>query len=349
LQKRDTRSMNYHIRNNAFTDVKNIFNINNTALVDISNNKISGSLMQQKFDTTVNDITFDKTGDQAKPVIDKSYFPGLAEMPDGQKTRLGPGQLKGKKYIMVTEWGPYSFKYPIAWREKTDSSGKIQLDMIGPAGKWKIVSMKGVTVASATAGTIPGSLIVQKDTAGLTNIDIQFEYIGGAVTSQSGAKYKPGQPYLFHYRQFDISYKWQTRWFVFDTTSGPVKNEAKFRQLLAGQPVKTSEGPELSTVFGKGFGKNIPREKIATVSSSQINVPDGLYRIGISASEMVKLYIDDKLIIENWEPSKLIYDGDYHRDAVVPLKGRHTIRIEQAQYGDYGMLNLIIQPAYKQN
>lgn len=348
LQKRDARSINYSIRNNTFTDVKNIFNINNTDKVLIENNKISGSTLQQKFDTTVNDLEFDKTGDHIKPIIDSGYFPKLAGIANGQNTRLPVGHPQGKKYIMMTQWGPYSFKYPIAWRNKTDSSGKISLDMVGPTGKWKIISAKGVTQPSTTSGTVPGSLIVQGDTTALADIDIQFEYTGEAVTSTFGAKYKTGQPYRFHYRQFDIPYKWETKWFVFDTTNEPLKNEAKFRQLLAGQPVKTTQGPDLSTVFGKGFGKNIAREKIATVSTSVINVPQGLYRIGISASEMVRVYIDDKLVVENWDPSKLIYDANYHRDAIVTLKGLHTIRVEQAQYGDYGMLNLIIQPVYKE-
>lgn len=249
----------------------------------------------------------------------------------------------------MTEWGPYNFKYPIAWRNNTDSSGNIRLDLVGPAGKWKIIGMKGATAPTNQSGVMPGNMTIRKDTSSLTNIDVKFEYNGDAVTSPFGKKYKAGQPYYFHYRQFDIPYKWETKWFVFDTTSDPVRNEAKFRQLLAGKPVKTTEGTELSTVFGKGFGKSIAREKIATISSSTIDVPDGVYKIGISASEMVRVYIDDKLIIENWDPSRLIYDADYHRDAVLRLKGQHVVRVEQAQYGDYGMLNLIIKPVYKEN
>ncbi|MFB9844952.1 right-handed parallel beta-helix repeat-containing protein [Mucilaginibacter ginsenosidivorans] len=349
LKKRDTRSINYSIRNNTFTDVKNIFNINNTDNVAIDNNKISGSTLQQKFDTTVNDLEIDKTGGQAKPVIDSSYFPKPGVIVSGQNTRLAASEPQGKKYIMMTEWGPYSFKYPIAWWNKTDSSGKISLDVLGPAGKWKIIGIKGATALTNASGVLPGNVTIRKDTSALTNIDIKFEYKGDAVTSAFGKKYRAGQPYYFYYRQFDIPYKWETKWFVFDTTSDPVKNEAKFRQLMAGKPVKTTEGTELSIVFGKGFGKNIPREKIATMSSSAIDVPEGLYKIGISASEMVRVYIDDKLVMENWDPSRLIYDADYHRDAVLPLKGRHIMRIEQAQYGDYGMLNIIIKPVYKGN
>jgi len=349
LQKRDTRSMNYHIGNNTFTNVKNVFNINNTAQVNIVNNRVSGSVIQQKMDSTVKDITFDKMGDQVKPVIDSSYIPKLKGLAAGQNAMLPVNHPKGKKYIMMTEWGPYSFDYPIAWWNKTDSTGKMYFDLPGPAGQWKIVNMRGVSVPSALSGVSPGELTVQKDTAALTNIDIELQYTGAEITTPFGGKYKAGRPYTFHYREFDIPYHWQMKWFAFDTTSDPVKNKAGFTKLLNGTPVKTVQGADLGSVFGKSFGKNIAREKIATVSTSDINVPDGLYRIGISASEMVRLYIDDKLVIENWDPSKLIYDADYHRDVIIPLKGKHTIRIEQAQYADYGMLNLRIQPVYKDN
>ncbi|HZX59615.1 MAG TPA: right-handed parallel beta-helix repeat-containing protein, partial [Mucilaginibacter sp.] len=349
LQKRDTRSMNYHIGNNTFTNVKNVFNINNTTGVNISNNKVSGSVIQQKMDSTVKNITFDKMGDQVKPVIDSSYFPKLKGMAEGQNAMLSAGHPKGKKYIMMTQWGPYSFNYPILWWNKTDSTGKMYFDLAGPAGGWKIVSMKGASKPSVSAGVIPDELVVQRDTSSLTDVDIELQYRGGEIISPFGIKHKAGRPYTFHYRQFDIPYHWQMKWFAFDTTTDPVKNQAGFKKLLVGTPVKITQGVDLSTVFGKAFGKNIPKEKIATVSTSGIDVPEGLYRIGISASEMVRVYIDDKLIIENWDPAKLIYDADYHRDATISLKGKHTIRIEQAQYGDYGMLNLRIQPVYKDN
>jgi len=347
LQKRDTRSMNYSIKNNAFTNVKNIFSIYNTSQINISNNRVSGGTIQQKMDSTVKDLVFDKVGDQVKPVTDSSYFPHLKRIPGGQNAMLPAGHPKGKKYIMMTEWGPYSFNYPIAWLEKTDSTGKMYFDLLGPAGDWKIIKIRGASAPSASSGKFPGTLTLQKDTAELTDIDVEMEYKGEGIVSPFGVKNAAGYPYIFHYREFELPWRWQTKWFAFDTTNDPLKNEAKFKTLLFGRPVKIIKGPDLNKLFGSGFGKNIPKEKIATVSTSDINIPDGLYRVGISASEMVRVYLDDKLVIENWNPAKLIYDADYHRDTVIPLRGKHSIRIEQAQYGDYGMLNFSIQPVYK--
>jgi hypothetical protein len=100
------------------------------------------------------------------------------------------------------------------------------------------------------------------------------------------------------------------KWFVIDSTHDPVKNENYYNSLQQSMPVKTTEGHDLSSVFEKGFGKNIPTEKIVTESTTDINVPAGLYRLGISASEMVKVFIDGKLVINSWDPTKIIYDAD---------------------------------------
>ncbi|MBS1529555.1 MAG: right-handed parallel beta-helix repeat-containing protein [Bacteroidetes bacterium] len=343
LKNRDTRSIDYEIRNNSFAGLKNVFSINNTADLVISNNKVTGSMFQQKMDSTIKNLEFDKTGDQIKPVIDSSYFPKIKTIPGAQNAQLPADHPKGKKYIMMNEWGPYSFDYPMLWLDSMNNTGKMYFELLGSAGNWKVLKVKGASNLSLSSGTISAQLTAQKDTASLTDIDIKLEYIGKAVTSQFGAKYPAGKPFIFHYREFVIPYHWQTRWFAFDTLSDPVKHIGEFEKLIAGVPDKISEGAELSTVFGRNFGKGIPTKNIATVSTSVIDVPEGAYKIGVSASEIMKVYIDGKLVIENWDPAKLVYDADYHKDATIHLKGKHIIRIVQAQYGDYGMLNLRVQ------
>jgi hypothetical protein len=57
----------------------------------------------------------------------------------------GAGRLAGRKNILMTEWGPYNFQYPIIWNTNpTDTSGKMEFDVLGPKGEWKIISVKGV-------------------------------------------------------------------------------------------------------------------------------------------------------------------------------------------------------------
>lgn len=346
LKQRDTRSMSYTIANNSFNGLRNVISINNTAHVLFTNNKVTESSFQQKFDSTVKDIVIEKTGDGVALVNDSSFYPVLAGIPNGQNAMIPAGKPKGKKYIMMTPWGPYNFDYPMLWLTKADS-GRLYFDIIGKPGKWKIKHIKGVTQPSAASGFIPGELSFVKDTSAMKDIDIELEYKGESIVSPFGKLYPAGKAYLFHYREFNPSYNWKMKWFVIDSTHDPVKNENYYNSLQQSMPVKTTEGHDLSSVFEKGFGKNIPTEKIFTESTTEINVPAGLYRLGISASEMVKVFIDGKLVINSWDPTKIIYDADYHNDAFISLNGKHSIRVVQAQYGGYGMLFFSLQPVEK--
>ncbi|MCO5947375.1 right-handed parallel beta-helix repeat-containing protein [Mucilaginibacter flavidus] len=340
VQKRDTRSVNYLVSDNTFTNVKKVLNIHHTDSLAIVNNKLSESNIPEKLDSTVTHITLEKnTGSTEPKHIDYDRHIDQIKSPK----QLPESYPRGRKYIMMNDWGPYNFSYPIAWWQKTDSTGVMHFDMMGPQGDWEIVKMKGVSQPSKMAGKFSDNFAVKKDTSATTDIDIEFTYIGSAVTSPFGLKYPPGYPYTFHYREFNASTQWQMQWFAFDDSNEPLKHEAEFKKLIVGNSVKTSTGKLLADVFGKNFGKNIARQKIATVSTTEINVPAASYRLGISASELVKLYVDGKLVIKNWDPAKLKNDEDNHKDAIIKLSGKHTIRVEQAQYSDYGMLNFRLE------
>jgi hypothetical protein len=246
--------------------------------------------------------------------------------------------LKGKKYIMMTEWGAYNFGYPMLWLTKTDSTGKMFFDVYGNEGKWRIKRMQGVSAPSALKGSIPGQLTFQKNNSSIVDINIELEYAGVPVISPFGKKYKAGSPYIFSYNEFNLPIVWKVNWYAFDSSSDPLKQHASFRHLLNGEPVNTAEKKELNYTWWNGAGKGFPDSSFATVSTANINIPKGTYRIGITAGDIVKVFIDGKVIIDAWDISKKIFDADYHNDASVALDGKHTIRIEQAQYDGYGML-----------
>jgi hypothetical protein len=49
-------------------------------------------------------------------------------------------------------------------------------------------------------------------------------------------------------------------------------------------------------------------------------------------------------VIDAWDPSKVINDADYHREVTLTLKGRHKLRMEQAQYAGHRLLHLTVHP-----
>ncbi len=93
----------------------------------------------------------------------------------------------------------------------------------------------------------------------------------------------------------------------------------------------------------KEQSKELPDSKFATLVNTDVNAPQGTYRIGVTAGDIVKVYIDHKLVIDSWNPSAIVFDADYYKEAIVKLNGKHHIKIIQAQYGSYGMLSCTIK------
>ncbi len=69
-----------------------------------------------------------------------------------------------------------------------------------------------------------------------------------------------------------------------------------------------------------------------------MEVEKGKYRLSVTADDLVKIFVDGKLIIDFWDVTKYRYDEDTHHTAVVELNGRHTIRIEQVENSGYATL-----------
>jgi parallel beta-helix repeat protein len=343
MNSRDTRSRDYKISNNTFTGVKTVFDIKRSENILLENNKATGYKTLLKTDTAVKNLVVKNESEIINTEDDSTYIASVLPKIQLMNAMLPEQHRKGKKYIMMTEWGPYNFSYPILWLTKTDSTGKMFFDVIGNAGVWKIKKMQGVSQPSVTNGSVPAVITFQKNNSSIKDINIEMEYKGAAIIAPFGKKYKAGTPFNFSYKEFDMPMAWKVKWYAFDSTSDPIKQPAAFQHLLNSTPIKTAETKALNYVWWNGLGKGFPDSNLATVSTTAINIPKGMYQLSVSAGDIVKVFVDDKLVMDAWDISKKVYDADYHNDASIALGGKHIIRIEQAQYGGYGMLVFKLQ------
>lgn len=347
---RDVSSMNYAIQSNLFSKEGRCIFITHSSNVLIQNNKISGTTQFIQLDSSVektlikNNISVNK-----QPYPHNEFHSQFAptEMKDADKVITSDKDSLGRRYIMMREWGPYDFQSPILWWTKTDSSGKMYFDILGPKGEWKVKNTKGVYDLSAEKGQVPGGLSVHKRPN--EDINITLEYMGQRVISPFGQKYPAGTSYLFSYKKLFLPTLWNVKLFSFTDSTDPVKHPVAFEKMLSSSsPLKQIIVKRLDNSFWNKLGTNLPASKITTVSTAEINFPKGRYLIGVSAGDIVKVYIDNKLVINAWDTSKLVYDADYHHQTTLSLKGRHNLRIVQAQYGSYGMLYFTLNPkSYK--
>jgi parallel beta-helix repeat protein len=195
---RDTRSVAYNISMNSFNNNPLVFNLSRSDSLWIHDNTYNGEWANYfKSDSTVMhlDSLFDPftTGSPVEPVIFSS---------DSKWPFEGSGKFKGRKNILITEWGPYDFNYPVIWNTNpTDTGDLMRFDLLGPKGQWQIKSIRGVQNVSASQGDFPDSITAQKIKGDRTDILIELEYTGPAITTPFGEKIAAGKPYTILFQK----------------------------------------------------------------------------------------------------------------------------------------------------
>ena len=72
---------------------------------------------------------------------------------------------------------------------------------------------------------------------------------------------------------------------------------------------------------------------------------EGNYHIGVTGDDFVKLFIDDKEVIDAWDSKYTALDEDTHHQITLQLKeGNHLFRIVHAEKTGLATLMFYIKP-----
>lgn len=335
-QKRDTRSRNYLIEQNKFISNNIALQATLTDSLTLASNLYDSVKTTFKTDSTAAYIinennTADTFGIPVLPVINNPHDAFAF-------SKLHPG----KKEIRITQWGPYDYSYPILWLTDIDSTGKMQFDVLGPNGNWKLKDWKGVENISVNSEGFPATLTAQKTG---DDILIEAEYTGTSFTTQFGEKYPASKPYTFYFRDFTPQITWDVKWYKWDEAHDPNKNYQQFKQIFSNKPIKYETSKKIDYTWWGAIGKGLPADSFATVATGILQVPKGKYDLGVTADDLVKVFIDGKPVIDFWDASKYINDEDAHHSAIINLDGnKHNIRIEHVENSGYATLIFILTP-----
>jgi parallel beta-helix repeat protein len=291
-KKRDTKSRDYQILGNTFDNNKTDLNALRTFNVTL---KAEGAV---------------------------APTPAVHPLPGAMSAMLPEGARRGRNTIIVDEWGPYDFKSPKLWPSGRLSDRPLKLRVLGPAGQWTLKAVSGATL-SKQAGVVPDDVVVTPAGPG-ADLRIDLEYVGGTVVSPRGQVTPPGQPYVFSYMLFDPAIDWTVRFWKFDVASDPLAHLPVFEAMLATAPVRTEKAPRLDYPSAQSFGEGFA-DHIAIIADGVVTLAPGNYELLVTSDDGVKVWIDDKLVAEDWS----IHGA---KDDVAPLNGgRHRVRIEYFQ------------------
>ncbi len=178
---RNVASRQYLIADNLFEKVPEPFDISGTDSVIQSGNYRDSKVLPDQ----VTEIPLYQEPDWPEP------------LPSGLDVKLKDHERQGREYIIVNEWGPYNFEYPLIWPSEVNGNTYV-FSIYGPKGNWKLLRMTGFQNMSATSGSLPQSFTAERSDPDNEAL-IELEYSGTAFTDQFGQDYEQGTSYLFRY------------------------------------------------------------------------------------------------------------------------------------------------------
>lgn len=193
--KKDTRSRRYLIAVNSFNRNRVAMNISRTDSVRIFDNKVSLTALDYQVDSTVTNL--DTTSSEELVILLGEEKPvPIPEIRKPSNPFKGGGLWSGRKNIRMTEWGPYDFGYPMLWLSNPKDSGTLELEVLGPKGKWRIISSKGLDTIKQS-GLMGEKLLLEPGVS--QEIEVVAEYRGEAFRDMMGRSIPAAKPYLFRF------------------------------------------------------------------------------------------------------------------------------------------------------
>lgn len=282
--------------------------------------------------------------DQAEKEIQKYV---VKPLPGGMNAFLPAGHPRGRRYMMVDEWGPYDFKRPILWPAGKGANGELKFDVLGPAGDIRVASKKGIEslsfAAKATRSangvtwyTMPVTVTVKPSLTSTNDREIMLEYVGKeAVVDYRGMKTPAGKPFKFGWSRFMAPIDWDVKFVKWDADSDPRTKLDAFHKLFEGTPVKQEKVTELKVVDGM---PGLPANNYGTLALGTLTINPGNYILDVTADDGVRIWVDGKQVLDEWH-----WQGPTNYPIKLKLGGTHKIRIEHFEIDGYSTLQVRVK------
>jgi parallel beta-helix repeat protein len=337
-QQRNTASRNYWIAANQFTAVNLVYDIMGTDTVALSGNMKMANQRLFKIGDRVNEL--DSVHENDPLGMDYDPDPRLQKIPVRKRPEVP--FLKGKEQIRITQWGPYNFQYPLLWLRDIDSSGLHYFEVLGKTGSWKIDQLTDFEIVQQGPDTFP-SYLTAKKLSKTIEPSIQLQYQGPDFTDIHGKPGKTGDH--FGYQIFSPNYQWQTQWFNWKEAPDPIQDSSRFLLWLnKATPLHSDTLSQLDFTWWNQPAETVPADSFATVANTSVTLPTGTYSLGITADDLVKVWINDQLVINAWnERFAQLDENTHHRTKLYLPAGTHRIKVIQVDKAGLATLNFYLR------
>ncbi len=215
---------------------------------------------------------------------------------------------RDRSAIIVDEWGPYNWESPKLWPVDSTRAVPMRLATLGPSGRWRLVSLRGVATLSRAAGRIGDTIgvVPRRD----STVDWEI------VLESGGAR--------FSYARFEPRIDWSVR---FTDSSGVASPAAAPRGV---------QRLDFMWYRPPAAYKDLPQSHWSLEAAGTVMLPPGTYSLRTISDDAVRVWIDGTLAIDAWTAHESRVD-------YAPLTaGKHDLRVEYRQVDGWVELRLDI-------
>jgi nitrous oxidase accessory protein NosD len=316
VKARDTRSHEYLITQNEFIASKTAVSLTRTTNVKVESNIYATVGVPITTGGDVRAVTFEPAVPRPGPV----QVPPAPAFAGAMDAKLPDNARRGRVTIIVDEWGPYDFRSPKLWPVGKPTDRPLTLRVMGPPGKWTVKSVRG-GATTARDGTVPADIPIAINDRAL-DLDVLLEYVGEQVVTSRGVVVPAGKPVPVIYRLYEPTVDWTVKYWAFEPPQDPVQFPQNFTAKLKEAPIKTEILPRLDFTTGGAIGASLPANRVALRAEGIVQLPQGLFELAVISDDGVRVWIDDRLVIDRWN----VHESEIDR---LPLTGgRYKMKIE---------------------
>jgi hypothetical protein len=248
----------------------------------------------------------------------------------GKREAVGAlASFEGRDKIIVTEWGPYDWKAPLLQR----------IEDRGNAHAWRLLGQE-VPIGVDAGHDVKTKLDVSVTPAVITvqprkpNTVTPYELV---VQVPSKAKLTA--------KDLLVDCQWKIG--VFAYTADPREKLDDWH--AEAKSAKFFSAPRLKLVYGNGgpselkdapaeiVDAKLPKDHFGTLASTSVKLPKGRWRITTNSDDGVRVWIDDKLAIDDWTWHVPTRDtAELDSDGEKPT----SLRVEHFELDGYSVLEL---------
>lgn len=339
-QKRNVDSRNYQILSNLFIENRYPLKISHTDSIIIQQNTFNGFLKTLVEDENANLVM---NNNQIKGYIDSLKRPewepldSVPPLADGMDAFLPEHHLRGRQYMLINEWGPYDFRYPVIWLREIQKDSTYVFLLLGPQGNWKAVDGNGFVSINPKSGTFPATLTAKRDTSS-EDLQIKLEFIGEAFTTQFGETIKRGTVLPFTFERFEKPLEWTIDWYNYTDKEAMLQNTEGFSEAMKANPVATQKSMELAYTWWYSPAEGVDPNQFATLARSSFESEPGQYKFILTSDDGVRMWLDGELLVDHWDIHVPATD-----EVIVELGGQHELEIQHFEGGGFATLSFRIE------